>query len=191
MLTTHKHLILTTLTVLATVVITPAVAEETPTAYINDKLGFNVEGYKYAQSELPCNIDAILVEKIIEGAKSNNLIIEATHSAEIIHNSNVPIVAIDIEALVLGSDKYTYGTKSHSNLPSVKISAALIKKGDEESINIATHSCAIATLKQIVPAPSSNILDLGAPGVTVCKATKRCLNDLSKDVVKWLEPQLK
>ncbi|WP_158100530.1 hypothetical protein [Neiella marina] len=53
----------------------------------------------------------------------------------------------------------------------------------------AKHSCAISTIQQVSPAVSS-VLDMGSYGVTVCSATERCLNDLSKDIVHWVKLQL-
>jgi hypothetical protein len=54
---------------------------------------------------------------------------------------------------------------------------------------IAKHTCAIMTLNEFTP--STNILDMGSTGTTVCSATRKCLRDLSKDVVEWMAPQVK
>ena len=155
--------------------------------YINENFGFNVEGYKYEQSELPCEIDRVLVEKIIQRAPSSGLDVEAVHTADKIHNGEVPVLAIDIEALVLGSEEYTYGTHHTSNLPSVRVTAALFDKALPNGFSNAKHSCAIATLNELTS--SSNILDMGT-GHTVCSATRRCLTDLSNDIIDWVAPQL-
>lgn len=159
-----------------------------PEVYLNKHFGFNVEGYKYAQSELPCNIDKVLAEKIVNRAKQEGIEIEATGTTAKIRSGDLPVLAIDIEALVLGSEEHTYGTRSHSNLPSARVTAALVKHRPEQSFTSAKHSCAIATLNELTP--SSNVLDLGAQGYTVCSAMEECLEDLSSDIVQWVAPQL-
>src|SRR5690606_27475303 len=98
-----------------------------------------------------------LVEQIVARAKSSNIRMEATGSADKILNAEIPVLAIDIESLVLGSKEYTFGTRSSSNLPSVKVTAALIDNNNPENLVMAQHSCAIATLNQLTP--SSNVLD--------------------------------
>lgn len=156
----------------------------TPFIYVNQNVGFNVPGYKYAQSEFPCDIDKVLVKNLISRAKTTGIRLEAISTADKINNGVIPVLAIDIEQLVLGEEQF--GTKRDSNLPKVQITAALIKsKGD---FSTAKHTCAIATLNEFTP--SSNILDLGSNGATVCSATRKCLRDLSKDVMEWVEPQL-
>lgn len=163
-------------------------ADTAPQIYLNENLGFNVEGYNYAQTEYPCAIDKVLVQKIIERGQSDNLRIEAVSTPEKIHNADIPVLAIDIDALVLGSEEFTFGTRSSSNLPSVRVTAALIDESLPEGFVSARHSCAIATLNEL--APSSSVLDLDAGGHTVCSATHRCLNDLSRDIVRWVKPQI-
>lgn len=163
-----------------------AAAAETR-VYINENLGFNVEGYKYAQEAYPCDIDKVLVKQIIERGDKHNLRIEAVGTADKIRNSDIPVIAIDFDALVLGSEEYTFGTESSSNLPSVKVTAALIDRNATEGYITARHSCAIAHLNELTPA--SSVLDLGTTH-TVCSATHRCLRDLSKDIVEWVAPQV-
>lgn len=163
-------------------------ADATPQIYLNENFGFNVEGYNYTQAEYPCAIDKVLVEKIIERGQSDNLRIEAVSTADKIHNTEIPVLAIDIDALVLGSEEFTFGTRSSSNLPSVRVTAALIDESLPEGFVSARHSCAIATLNQL--APRSSVLDLDAGGHTVCSATHRCLNDLSRNIVRWVKPQV-
>ncbi len=165
-----------------------ASGETRPDLYLNKHFGFNVEGYKYEQSELPCNIDKVLSEKIINDAKQEDILIEATGEASEIRGGDMPVLAIDIEALVLGSEEYTYGTKSRSNLPSARVTVALVKHKPKQSFTSAEHSCAIATLNELTP--SSDILDLGSTGHTVCSAMEECLDDLSRDIVQWMAPQL-
>lgn len=160
------------------------VAAEPPQAYINEHFGFNVKGYKYSQSEFPCDIDKNLVGFLLEDGKKAGLNMEATSTAKKIRNGVIPVVAIDIEQLVLGSKEHTYGTQSHSTLPKVQVTVAVIKG---EDLVTAKHTCAIATLSQL--SPSSSVLDLGTTS-SVCSVTQRCLRDLSKDIVKWVTPQL-
>jgi hypothetical protein len=159
-------------------------AAEPPQAYINESFGFNVKGYNYSQSEFPCDIDKHLVALLLEDGKKAGFRMEATSTADKIRNGVIPVVAIDIEQLVLGSKEHTYGTQSHSTLPKVQVTAAVIKG---EGLVTAKHTCAIATLSQLTP--SSSVLDLGTT-TSVCAATRRCLRDLSKDIVEWVTPQL-
>ena len=168
-----------------------AVAEEqplSPTAplvYVNKNIGFNVKGFKYKQSEFPCNIDKLMVENLVEKAKNNGLRFEPVGTADKIRNGVIPVLLIDVEQLVLGSE-HQFGTKQTSNLPKVQITAALLKGKD--NMVTAKHTCAIMSLNEFTP--STNVLDLGTPGLTVCDATQKCLQDLSKDVVEWIEPQI-
>ncbi len=157
--------------------------DKAPLVYVNQNLGFNVPGYHYAQNEFPCNIDTHLVEYLLEDAKKLNLMLEPVGTADKINNGIAPVLAMDIEELVLGED-FQYGTKTRHNLPKVKVTAAVIK-GKE--LTTAKHTCAIATLNEFTP--SSNVLDLGA-NTTVCGATKKCLRDLSKDIMEWAAPQV-
>jgi hypothetical protein len=158
-----------------------------PLVYVNKNIGFNVQGYKYKQSEFPCEIDSILVSNLIDRAQTQGIRLESISTLEKIHNGVIPVLAIDVEQLVLGSEKERqFGTKRDSNLPKVQITAALVK--GKNNIVTAKHTCAIMSLNEFTP--SSNVLDLGN-GVTVCSATRKCLQDLSRDVVEWIEPQIK
>ncbi len=161
-------------------------SDATPDIYLNQNLGFNVEGYNYAQSEFPCEINTTLVNKIVERATEKGIRMEAAGTADKLLNGKVPVLAIDIEALALGSD-FTFGTETRSNLPSVKVTAGLIDEKLPGGAVTAKHSCAIATLNQLTP--SSNIMDLGTTH-TMCSAAHKCLNDLSNDIVEWVSPQL-
>jgi len=158
-----------------------------PLVYINQNIGFNVKGYKYNQAEFPCDIDKALVSSLISRAKKNDIRLEAVSSQDKILNGVVPVLAIDIEQLVLGDKAHQFGTKQDSSLPKVQITAALIK-GEGDMIT-AKHTCAIMSLNEFTPA--SNVLDLGSYGVSVCDATRKCLRDLSKDVVAWMAPQIR
>lgn len=157
---------------------------EPPQAYINENLGFNVKGYNYSQSEFPCDIDKNLVSLLLDRGKKAGLHLEAAKTADKIRNGVVPVIAIDIEQLVLGSKEHTYGTESHSTLPKVQVTAAVIKG---EDLVTAKHTCAIATLNELTP--SSSVLDLGTTA-SICSVTRRCLRDLSKDIIEWVAPQL-
>jgi hypothetical protein len=157
-----------------------------PLVYINQNIGFNVKGYKYKQSEFPCDIDKVLVSHIVDQAKRDGIQIEPVGTTDKILNGVIPVVAIDIEQLVLGSEERQFGTKQSNTLPKVQVTVALIKGKDD--MVTAKHTCAIMTLNEFTP--STNVLDLGN-GVTVCSATRKCLKDLSKDVVEWVSPQVK
>lgn len=151
--------------------------------YINKNIGFNVPGYNYAQKEYPCDIDTVLVNDLIKKADKKGIQLEAVSTLEKINNGIVPVLAIDIEQLVLGDKKF--GTKQDSKLPKVQITAALIK-GKNDMIT-TKHTCAIMTLNELTPV--SNVLDLGT-NATVCSATRKCLKDLSADVIEWIKPQI-
>lgn len=158
-----------------------------PHVYVNKNVGFNVKGYKYAQSEYPCDIDKSLVTSLVDQSKKQGIRLEPIGTIDKINNGVVPVLAIDIEQLVLGSEERQFGTKQGSKLPKVQITAALVKNKD--NIVTAKHTCAIMTLSEFTP--SSNVTDLGTYGVTVCSATHKCLRDLSRDVVEWIEPQIR
>lgn len=160
--------------------------EKAPLVYINQNIGFNVKGYKYKQSEFPCDIDKVLVSNLVDQAKSDGIRLEPVGTSDKILNGVIPVVAIDIEQLVLGNEKRQFGTKQSNPLPKVQVTVALIKGKD--NMVTAKHTCAIMTLNEFTP--STDVLDLGS-GVTVCSATRKCLKDLSKDVVEWVSPQVK
>lgn len=158
--------------------------EQDPKVYINQHLGFNVPGYKYTQSEMPCDIDKKLVEYLITDGRKSSLSMESVSTAEKIRNGVIPVLAMDIEQLVLSKD-FRFGDRSDHPLPKVQITAAIIKGKEMET---AKHTCAIATLNEFTP--NSNILDLGTT-ISVCGATHKCLKDLSKDIIEWVAPQVK
>lgn len=178
-------LLLCPLSVFATPESAPQDVKE-PLVYINQNIGFNVKGYKYKQSEFPCDIDKVLVSNLVEQAKSDGIRLEPVATADKILNGVVPVVAIDIEQLVLGNEERQFGTKQTNTLPKVQVTVALIKGKDD--MVTAKHTCAIMTLNEFTP--STDVVDLGS-GVTVCSATRKCLRDLSKDVVEWVSPQIK
>jgi hypothetical protein len=158
-----------------------------PLVYVNQNIGFNVKGYKYKQSEFPCDIDKVLVSNLVEQAQHDGIRLEPVGTAAKIRNGVIPVLAIDVEQLALGSEERQFGTKQQSKLPKVQVTAALVKGKD--NMVTAKHTCAIMTLNEFTP--SSDIVDLGSNGVTVCAATRKCLRDLSKDVVEWVSPQVK
>jgi hypothetical protein len=158
-------------------------AEQNNVIYINENMGFNVPGYKYAQSEMPCDIDKNLVSYLIEDSAKANLDMQAVSTAEKVNNGTIPVLLIDIEQLALGKE-HSYGTTARDNLPKVQVTAALLIA---DQLETAKHTCAIATLNDLTP--SSDILDLGV-SYSICSATKKCLKDLSKDIVEWVVPQV-
>lgn len=157
-----------------------------PLVYINQNIGFNVTGYKYKQSEFPCDIDKVLVSNLVDQARDDGIRLEPVSTADKILNGVIPVVAIDIEQLVLGNEERQFGTKQSNPLPKVQVTVALIKAKDD--MVTAKHTCAIMTLNEFTP--STNVLDLGT-STTLCSATRKCLKDLSKDVVEWVSPQVK
>lgn len=158
--------------------------------YLNKNLGFNVKGYNYNQKELPCNVDSYLVNDIVSKGKKENINITTVGTGDTIAKSDIPVLAIDIDHLALGKKGFNFGKKgSTSVLPSMKVTVGLFQGKDKGGDVLAKHSCAILTLNQVSPA-NSGILDMGTYGMTVCDATRKCLHDLSKDIVDWVAPQL-
>lgn len=158
-----------------------------PQVYLNENLGFNIKGFNYKQSQFPCEIDKHLIEGLVQRSKDKGLMMEPVSTADKIFNGEIPVLAIDVEELVLNKE-FRFGSKSTSNLPRVKVTAALIRGKEGKDVVMAKHSCAIATLNEFTP--SSNVMDMGT-AATVCSATRKCLNELTKDVVQWVEPQIK
>ena len=159
-------------------------SEQNSLVYVNQNFGFNVPGYNYAQAELPCEIDKNLVELLVKDSAKSGLTMEPVNTAEKVNNGTIPVLLIDIEQLALGKD-FSFGTKTEDNLPKVQVTAAILRG---EDLQTAKHTCAIAVLNELTP--SSNILDLGV-NYSICSATKKCLKDLSKDIVEWASPLVK
>ncbi len=153
------------------------------TVYVNQNIGFSVPGYKYSQKDFPCEIDKHLVKAIVKHGSHDQMKLVPVSSAEKIRNGVIPVVAMDVEQLVLTKD-VQFGPKSKNPLPKVKVLAAIIRDSGMETAN---HTCAIATLNDFTP--SSNILDLGT-ATTVCGAARRCVNNLGKDISEWLHQNL-
>lgn len=162
-------------------------ASESKEIFLNKDLGFNVEGYKYNQKALPCEVDKYLIEGIVERAAKENIKVTTVSTGDKIPNSGAPILALEITALALGQKKFNFGVRDDYELPSIKVTAGLIRGDKEEDTILAKHSCAIVTLKDINSATSS-VLDLGTYGVSVCDATHKCINDLTKDIAQWVGP---
>lgn len=155
-------------------------------AYLNQNIGFNVKGYKYTQADFPCGVDKMLVEAITKRGTKEGINIEPVATADKIQNGVVPVIAIDIEKMVLGNEKdRQFGTKSDVGLPKMQVTAAVVKGSD---VVTAKHTCAIVTLREFTP--STDVLDMGTPGVTYCRAMRKCIRELSKDIVDWASPQL-
>lgn len=126
-----------------------------------------------------------MVEELVSQGQRVDINMEPARTADKILNGKIPVLAMDVEQLVLGSEEHSYGAKSRTKLPKVQVTAAFIVG---EEMTSAKHTCAIATLNEFTP--STNVLDLGTT-VSVCTATRKCLRDLSKDIVGWVQPQVK
>ncbi|MCF2948968.1 hypothetical protein L0668_12675 [Paraglaciecola aquimarina] len=158
--------------------------------YLNRDLGFNVEGYNYNQKELPCEVDKYLVKDIVSRGKQQNLVITTVGTGDSIAKSDAAVLAIEIDSLSLGKKGFNFGANNENNvLPAMKVTVGLIKGSEQGGTVLAKHSCAILTINQVSPG-SSSVLDMGTYGMSVCDATHKCLNDLSKDIVDWVMPQL-
>ena len=105
-----------------------------PLVYVNKHIGFNVKGFKYTQKEYPCHIDEALVGDLIEQARVKGIRLESVGTIDKIRNGVVPVLAIDIEKLVLGERKF--GVRDNSNLPMVEVTAALVKGKNNLSYSI-------------------------------------------------------
>jgi hypothetical protein len=81
---------------------TPQLTSDAPLVYVNQNFGFTVPGYKYDQSEIPCEIEPKLVKSLIESAALKNIRLEAVSTPDKINNNQgIPVLAIDINGLVL------------------------------------------------------------------------------------------
>lgn len=163
---------------------------ETKEVYLNRDIGFNVKGYKYNQEELPCELDTYLVEDLVERGKEQELEFKTVGTGDTITKSDAPVLAIEINSLSLGKEGFNFGRRGAGNvLPAVQVTAGLIREEDQGETVLAKHSCAILNVNQVSPG-SSGVLDMGTYGVSVCDATKKCLRDLSSDIVDWVKPQV-
>ena len=92
---------------------------------------------------------------------------------------------MDIETLVL-NEQYSFGDKTHASLPKIEITAALVTDKAKGQFTSVTQVCSVA-LSEF--SPKGSVLDLDG-GATVCSAVRKCMNILSKDIVKWVAPQV-
>jgi hypothetical protein len=163
----------------------PYLSPDAPLVYVNESLGFDIPGFKYDQTLIPCKIEPYIIESLIASGAEKNLRIEGVRTEQKIYNTvGVPVLAIDITDLVLAGKNKKIGTKSETDLPRIQVKTALIDR-KKNSIVEANHSCAVLQLNEFTP--SSNILDLGT-NKTVCSAARECIDRLSKDVINWLVP---
>jgi hypothetical protein len=167
----------------------PVITPAAPLVYVNQNFGFDVPGYKYQQAEIPCDIQPHMVQSLIHAAAEKNIRLEAVSAPDKINNKDgIPLLAIDIVGLVLGGEGRQFGVKTDNELPAIIIKAAVFGNDAEKSFQVKAHSCAILTLNELTP--STNVLDLGTVA-TVCSATKKCVDQLSNDLVTWLAPLVK
>lgn len=164
----------------------PSYVHAAPDMYLNENLGFNVKGYNYKQNEFPCKVDKLIVKQTLKRAKKKDWKIEATGTSDKIYGSGLPVLAMDINGLILGSEEHTYGAKSSTNLPSVRVTAAIIDKKYPDGLITEDLMCAIGELQDLAP-PTSSVMDLGVPSKTVCDVIEVCVKDLGKDIVDWVE----
>lgn len=153
--------------------------------YLNQNLGFNIEGFKYTQKTLPCDIPKHFVRGLMDQAHKQKIPMEAVGTAEKVRNGVIPVLAIDIEQLALGKPGYNYSKQKDRGLPMIQTTAAVVRGKD---VVTSKHTCAYATLNEF--STSSSVLDLGS-NTTVCGAIRRCIGDLSKDIMTWVSSELK
>jgi hypothetical protein len=153
--------------------------------YLNESVGFNVKGYKYTQKTFPCEVDKKLIVSLLDQGKKQNLPMELVGTPEKLRNGTIPVLAVDIEQLALGKEGFNFSRSKNNSLPMIKATAAIITGGNVVS---SKHTCAFATLSEFTPA--SSVLDLGT-ATTVCRAMRKCVGDLGKDIMTWAESELK
>lgn len=159
--------------------------ETKPIVYINKNIGFNVEGYKYQQPAYPCDVDKNLVDLLIKESTRSGLNMESIETKEKISNGKIPVLLIDVEQLTL-KDNINYGNSNNFNLPKIQITAGILKGTD---LQTTKQTCVSARADSLMMPTDSIILNHG--DILVCAEAQRCLEDLSKDVVAWIKPQLK
>lgn len=179
-----KTLLSTVMLSICTLTTTVNASEASPTVYVNQHVGFNVEGYKYDQPALPCDVDKNLVDLLVKNGNKANLSMQAVGTKEEIQNGTVPVVLVDIEQLALKHNK-SYGKSNNFNLTKIGITAAVLKDG---ALTTAKHTCAL-TSEDNLTMPTDEIL-LNHANVEVCHEAQKCLEDLSKDVIDWAKPQI-
>lgn len=162
-----------------------AAAKAPGKVYLNENVGFNVKGYKYAQKSFPCEVDKKLIVSLLDQGKKQNLPMDLVGTPEKLRNGTIPVLAVDIEQLALGKEGFNFSRSKNNSLPMIQVTAAIITGGNVVS---SKHTCAFATLNEFTP--SSNILDLGTT-TTVCRAIRKCVGDLGKDIMTWAESELK
>ncbi|RZA04369.1 MAG: hypothetical protein EOO68_08410 [Moraxellaceae bacterium] len=156
-----------------------------PKVYLNENVGFNVKGFKYAQKAFPCEVDKKLIVSLLDQGKKQNIPMELAGTAEKLRNGTIPVIAVDIEQLALGKEGFNYSHSKNNSLPMIQATAAIIKGKD---VITSKHTCAFATLNEFTPATS--VLDLGTT-TTVCRAMRKCVGDLGKDIMTWASSELK
>lgn len=181
-----KKILQVTLIGLCTFTASVSAMDKSSSVYINKGIGFNIEGYNYEQPALPCDVDKKLVELVIAKGNKANLNIEAVETEEKIKNGIVPVVLIDIDELALSKD-HNYGVGANHLLPKIKITAGVLKG---EDLQTAKHTCVVARTEHN-STMQGDIVKYNNMNVSMCSEVQKCLEGLSKDVVEWLEPQVR
>ena len=153
--------------------------------YLNENLGFNIPGYKYKQTELPCEVDKYIVEQLIKDAPEKGFHIEGVTTRDKILNGEIPVLAIDIDGIYYGREGTGYGTVKRSDaLPSINITTAIFYGESGKQYKTEKHACGFASLAEISPSASS-VMDLGT-SKTICGVMKVCIKELNRDIFNWL-----
>lgn len=148
------------------------------TVYLNKSIGFDVAGYNYSQTDLVCDLDSYLVDSLVSRASDHN--IQILDSSQSVGASGTPIIAVDIDELVIGQNDQDF-TGHMLVEPKLGITLALID-GDQGMINRTSSSC--------VSFGNQLVLENAASGRSNCGLLKQCARRLSDDVMAWLAPQL-
>lgn len=147
------------------------------TVYINENVGFAVKGYSYKQDGLVCDIDNYLIDAMVDKAAAQNINLVRVKTV----SQNGPLLALDIESLVLGQNKRTY-IGNNAVEPEVGVAAGLLIEGRTPELTTISHQC-VAFSDQMA-------LNNSAGGSSNCSSLNKCARRVSADIVDWLAPQI-
>lgn len=156
---------------------TPTVNGDAKTVYINENVGFAVKGYSYKQDGLVCDIDNYLVNALVDKAAAKNIKLVRVKTA----SQQGPLLALDIESLVLGQNKREY-IGNNAVEPEIGVAAGLLVKGRSPELTTISHQC-VAFSDQMA-------LSNAAAGSSNCSSLNKCARRVSGDIVDWVVPQI-
>lgn len=167
----------------------PELSENAPVVYLNPSVGYDANGYQYAQAEFPCSIDEYLVEKISEQAAHRGIkIIETTSHHDLENSDN--LLAIDITDLPNTKSHVYVGSKSTQ--PKLALSAVFLDRSSADlDIQKKEESCSGTITYNSQPLSESRAGSANTSLITnFCSEMRKCGKQLSKDLSKWLEAHI-